>query len=218
MTRLDLAFAAGVFDCDGLLVDTAACWRFAFEAAAGQTLPEEVHSALAGASTRTGAELLSRRLGRSIAPEDIEAGLHASLKTVELRPLPGVEEFLETLRGHLPLAVATNGSASFVDAVLGERLRRFFQRVVASAEAGADKPASDVYLAACAALGVAPADAVAFEDSPPGAQSARAAGLAVVVVNAEPQPEAKAAAHLVVARIDDPLVAAFLRSGPLGDD
>ena len=42
------------------------------------------------------------------------------------------------------------------------------------------KPAPDVYLAACSALGVDPADVIAFEDSPTGVRSARAAGLTVV--------------------------------------
>ena len=42
-----------------------------------------------------------------------------------------------------------------------------------------------MYLAACEALGVAPADAVAFEDSPPGAAAARAAGMFVIAVPSE---------------------------------
>jgi beta-phosphoglucomutase-like phosphatase (HAD superfamily) len=44
------------------------------------------------------------------------------------------------------------------------------------------KPDPDTYLAACAALGVEPAAALAVEDSPHGIRAARAAGLRVVAV------------------------------------
>ena len=44
------------------------------------------------------------------------------------------------------------------------------------------KPAPDIYLAACRALGAAPARSAALEDSPPGVLSARAAGLYVIAV------------------------------------
>ena len=46
----------------------------------------------------------------------------------------------------------------------------------------AGKPAPDTYLAACAALGVEPARAIAVEDSPHGVTAAKAAGLYCVAV------------------------------------
>jgi beta-phosphoglucomutase-like phosphatase (HAD superfamily) len=46
----------------------------------------------------------------------------------------------------------------------------------------AGKPAPDVFLLAAERLGVAPAQTWAFEDSPAGAQAARAAGCQVFVV------------------------------------
>ncbi|MDQ6858636.1 MAG: HAD-IA family hydrolase [Chloroflexota bacterium] len=44
------------------------------------------------------------------------------------------------------------------------------------------KPAPDLYLAACAGLGVPAADAIAFEDSRNGMLAAQAAGMRCVVV------------------------------------
>lgn len=44
------------------------------------------------------------------------------------------------------------------------------------------KPAPDLYLAACAGLGVRPAEAIAFEDSRNGMLAAQAAGMRCVVV------------------------------------
>jgi beta-phosphoglucomutase-like phosphatase (HAD superfamily) len=57
--------------------------------------------------------------------------------------------------------------------------------VVVSADhprVSAPKPAPDVYLIACEELGVAPAQAVAIEDSPIGAEAALAAGLTTYAV------------------------------------
>jgi beta-phosphoglucomutase-like phosphatase (HAD superfamily) len=44
------------------------------------------------------------------------------------------------------------------------------------------KPAPDLYLAACAGLGVRPDEAIAFEDSRNGMLAAQAAGMRCVVV------------------------------------
>jgi beta-phosphoglucomutase-like phosphatase (HAD superfamily) len=44
------------------------------------------------------------------------------------------------------------------------------------------KPAPDLYLAACRALGVRPDEAIAFEDSRNGMLAAQAAGMGCVVV------------------------------------
>ena len=54
------------------------------------------------------------------------------------------------------------------------------QRSSPGADVGRGKPHPDVYLAACRLLGVQPRDAVAFEDSPPGVQAAKAAGMTCV--------------------------------------
>ncbi|MCH2991143.1 HAD-IA family hydrolase, partial [Listeria monocytogenes] len=45
------------------------------------------------------------------------------------------------------------------------------------------KPEPELYLTAVGRLGIEPGQAVAFEDSPAGAESARRAGLTVVGVN-----------------------------------
>jgi beta-phosphoglucomutase-like phosphatase (HAD superfamily) len=61
------------------------------------------------------------------------------------------------------------------------------------------KPAPDLYLAVCEALGAAPAASLAVEDSPNGIQAARAAGLRCVAVpNAMTRMLDLGGAHLVV--------------------
>jgi putative hydrolase of the HAD superfamily len=66
------------------------------------------------------------------------------------------------------------------------------------------KPAPDLYLAVCEALGAAPAASVAIEDSPNGIRAARAAGMYCIAV---PNPMTRLlrleGAHLVVESLAD---------------
>ncbi len=79
--------------------------------------------------------------------------------------------------------------------------------VVSGQDLGQPKPAPEVYLAACRALAVAPADAIAFEDSPMGVQSALAAGLFVVGVPERPDVDlAAAGAHVVLESLVEVIV------------
>ena len=57
-----------------------------------------------------------------------------------------------------------------------------FEVVVTSEEVAEPKPAPDVYLRAAELLGSPAGEAVALEDSPPGAAAARAAGMYVIGV------------------------------------
>lgn len=100
------------------------------------------------------------------------------------RVLPGVEALLTAAaqRG-LRLGVASNSDHAHVDAHLRRLgLLHRFHAVVCRDDVAAGKPAPDVYLGVLSRLGVAPHEAVAFEDSVPGHEAAHAAGIRVVVV------------------------------------
>jgi HAD superfamily hydrolase (TIGR01509 family) len=209
----NLLFDAAVFDCDGTLVETRECWRSAYQDVIGEPVSEDLLQRLSGASTRIAAERLEREFARKVDAAAIEAGLMRAIDERQLRPIAGVERLLSLLYGRIPLGVATNGPGRFVDAVLGDRLRQFFDVVVPSEELvpPEDKPAPDVYLAACGRLGVSPQRAVAFEDAVLGARSAVAAGLTLVFVSAKDPllpPEFEGTPR--VRRIDDPAVFALL--------
>ena len=74
------------------------------------------------------------------------------------------------------------------------------------------KPAPDVYIRACEALGVAPREAVAVEDSPNGVAAAKAAGLwCVAVPNGITGALDFGAADLVVGSLADCPLSAALR-------
>ena len=99
--------------------------------------------------------------------------------------LPGVRELLEqgTRLGYR-LGVASNSTADWVVPGL-ERLglRKFFETICTVDQVARPKPQPDVYLGALAGLGISTAEgSYAFEDSQPGVQAAKAAGLHVIAV------------------------------------
>ncbi len=99
-----------------------------------------------------------------------------------VEPMHGALELVAELReSGRPMAVASNSFHRLVDLALkGSALRDAFDIIVAADDVQHPKPAPDLFLEACARLGISPVDAVAIEDSPTGVASAKAAGMFVI--------------------------------------
>lgn len=189
-------FQAVVFDCDGVLVDSSAAWAGAFgegAAAAGFRLGDQHHRALLGSSDGTAAARITGWAGLPDTADAVRArireSLRAAVRSHPPRPLPGVVALLAELR-QVPLAVASNAPGDVLAAELqASGLYGAFDAVISADDVRQPKPAPDVYLAACVALGVDPATAVALEDSADGATAAQRANLSLVVVTDRPWPQ-----------------------------
>jgi HAD superfamily hydrolase (TIGR01509 family) len=99
-------------------------------------------------------------------------------------PQPGARELVAALRGAgVALGVASNSPGELVALALRVAgLDTMFDSVIAADAVAHPKPAPDVYLASCRALGADPARSVALEDSQTGVGAALAAGMFVVGV------------------------------------
>jgi HAD superfamily hydrolase (TIGR01509 family) len=180
---------AVVFDCDGLLLDTEGCWTRAETTLFrryGRAFGRDDKAALLGTSLETSGRILERLLDRPGEAEALGRELY-DLVFVEIEhgvePLPGALELVRALDGRRPVGVASNSNRAFVEAVLrGAGLAEAFPVVVTAEDVAQPKPAPDLYLHACELLGSEPSESIALEDSPPGAASARAAGLYVIGV------------------------------------
>ncbi len=182
---------AVVFDCDGLLIDSEVRWaaaeRRVVEGRGGAWLPELREQMVGGSGDHT-ARCIAEWLGlpETAAPDilrEVYTGYLAVLAELGVEPMQGAHSVVSAIAGRLPIAVASNTREETVRATLAASgLPAVFDLVVTPGDGRRPKPAPDVYLAACEALGVAPGDAVAFEDSPPGAAAARAAGMFVIAV------------------------------------
>lgn len=205
-----------MFDCDGLLVDTAHCWHTAYGAVAaegGRSLEGVDLGSLNGASVGLAAERLGRALELSISHKRLRAELELAVESLPIEAMAGAEALLGPLGRELPLAVASNGPAAVVDTVLRRAgLRHHFAAIVSAEQVAAPKPWPHVYVEACRQLSVDPSDAIALEDSPLGATAARAAGLLLIAVPSD--RDAAIEADLTVARLDDVSILSLFGLGP----
>ena len=180
-----------MFDNDGLLLDTEHAWTRAettLFARHGETFAAEHKRALLGTSGAQagGQARADARMpggGRALLDELHELVMEELMAGVP--PRPGALELLAAVRAAgVPVGLASNSSREFVERALSvARLADgHFDVMVTADDVEAPKPAPDLYLAACAALGAAPERAAALEDSPPGVASALAAGMFVIAV------------------------------------
>jgi HAD superfamily hydrolase (TIGR01509 family) len=185
---------AVVFDNDGLLLDTEPCWTRAQQALFGVYGREFTLAAkqeILGTSPATVAPILARLLPGTVSGEQLSDDMYArALEEISIgaSPRPGAEDLVARLRAAgLPLAVASNAPRRHLIAGLRRTgLLTAFDVVLGVDDVARPKPAPDLYLAACAGLGVPPIAAIALEDSPPGVMSARAAGLRVIGIPSIP--------------------------------
>lgn len=119
-----------------------------------------------------------------------------------LQPLAGLAKLLRWLGDRaLPHAVVTNAPADNARHMLRVLdLEQQFDAVIIAEELGIGKPDPAPYRAALAALGVAAAQAIAFEDSPSGTRSAVGAGVFTIGMASTQTPETlhQAGAALVI--------------------
>ncbi|WP_427919141.1 HAD family hydrolase [Streptomyces sp. cg40] len=193
MSSLPTGVESVVFDCDGLLVDTEVCWSVAeaaLFAAHGHAFGPEQKALVIGRSVEDAAAAMADCFGRPEAGAELAAELLEGVRKelargAEVRP--GAVELVRACRAAVPVAVASNSPRELLDAALGSAgLADCFAHSFAADEVCYPKPAPDLYLTACEALGAAPQHSVAFEDSATGIAAARAAGLYVAVVPSLP--------------------------------
>ena len=207
---------AVVFDNDGLLVNTEAGWtraETAIFAEHGHEFGIDQKQIVIGKSLAAAGLAMADYFGRPGAGPVLAQRLH-DLVAVELAAgadaLPGARALVSELRGRVPIAVASNSPRAFVDAALfSAGLDDLFSVVLSADDVEQPKPAPDLYRAACTRLNAAPARTVAFEDSPTGAASARAAG--TVLVGVPSLPGADLGADAVYASLADPALVAWAR-------
>jgi HAD superfamily hydrolase (TIGR01509 family) len=178
-------FDAVVFDNDGLLLDTEESWtraeRELFDRRGVEFTASDKRELL-GSSGRAAAAALERMLDAPGQGLLLIAEL-AMLAYEEMNhyaaPRPGALELLAALRAAaIPVALASNSPRALVDRALATAgvEQSSFDVILTVDDVAVPKPAPDIYLAACAALGAAPARTLALEDSPTGVAAAVAAG------------------------------------------
>jgi mannitol-1-/sugar-/sorbitol-6-/2-deoxyglucose-6-phosphatase len=176
---------------DGLLIDSEPFWWEAEQAVfaeVGVRLTDADCVQTMGLRVdEVVAHWVTRRPWQGVPPERVAERI--AQRVVELvrtrgEEMAGASGALSLCEGlGLRLALASSSAPQIIHAVL-DRLgfARRFDVVCSAADEARGKPHPDVYLSACAGLGIPPADCVAFEDSPNGVRAARAAGMRCIAV------------------------------------
>jgi beta-phosphoglucomutase-like phosphatase (HAD superfamily) len=128
-----------------------------------------------------------------------------------------VREAVRAVAARAVLAVVSGASRIEVESVLRAAELEVFDAVVTMEDVARGKPDPEGYLRALELLGVAPADAVALEDTEPGVAAAKAAGLYSVGVLGTMSPERLAAADELAEGLDVLLLERLLESGGRGE-
>ena len=222
-----------IFDCDGVLADTERYGHLpAFNATFREFgLPvqwtEDEYGrllAIGGGKERMATLFTPAFIGATGLPSDPD-GQAAELarwhkrKTAiymelvaqgRLPARPGIRRIIEAAQdAGWTLAVASTSAEASVRAILDEavgpeRASRF-DLVLAGDVVARKKPAPDIYLLALERLGVAPAAALAIEDSRNGLLAATGAGLrCLMTINGYTEDEDASEAVLVVSSLGDP--------------
>lgn len=175
---------AVIFDCDGVLVDSEGpTFDLLIADLAAHGLPltrHQLETDYIGGTVETLA--VKARAAGARLPEGWVADFYTRMYAMLDRGtalMPGVLAVLDALdAAGIPYAVGSNGSPEKMRITLGQHgLIPRFRALLSGQAIGQPKPAPDLFLAAAAACGEAPADCVVIEDSPTGARAAIAAGI-----------------------------------------
>lgn len=193
-------YKCGIFDLDGVLVDTAKYHYLAWKQLAAQLGFEftlEQNEALKGVSRMRSLEILLADGGLTGKFTDAEMEKLAAekneiyvryireLKQEEL--FPGVVETFRAMKA-ADVKIAL-GSASKNASMILDRLQitPYFDAIIDGKKVTKAKPDPEVFLLAAQELGIAPCDCVVFEDSQAGIEAAKSADMLAVGVGTQAQ-------------------------------
>ena len=181
-----MPFDLVIYDCDGTLIDSETVYSevslaLCHEIGLTSWTLDDYDTQMVGIPLTDGFKVIEAALGRPL-PADfegrIEDGVAARLEQ-ELRVLPGVHGALERLAGRRCVASSTSLEPLRRNLALVGLIELFDPHVFSASQVARGKPAPDVFLFAAAEMGAEPANCLVLEDSVPGVQAARAAGMRV---------------------------------------
>lgn len=176
-----------VFDLDGTLIDSEALVReahFAACAAMGYEMSDAQFLALVGLHREANDIQLRRYYGDDFPLERFieTTRAHVGERVAPLKP--GALALMDALEAlGAPFALATSSRRPWVERhFAAHKLDSRFRAVITRQDVVNGKPDPEPYIKASAALGLAPEDVLALEDSHAGVRSAHGAGCMTVMI------------------------------------
>ena len=193
-----------LFDMDGVVIDTEKLYtRFWTEAAndLGWPMTREQALQLRSLGRGPGQAKLEAFFGPGVSYDIIRARrielMDVYIATHGVEEKPGIRELLAFLKErNIPCAITSSSSIPVIRQHLGKLgLLGGFTALCSGKDVLRGKPAPDIYLHGAAALGLAPENCLAIEDSPAGIEAAWRAGCRAVIVPDQDQPDGEVLAR-----------------------
>ena len=177
-----------IFDCDGTLADTMPVHYQSWVEILipyGLVLSEQRFYDLGGWPTKKIVELLAKEESLELDADQVawekEQGFLKNIHLVE--PIHPVADTVKKYHQVLPMAVATGAVKSVGKQILQLiGVYDYFQTVVYAEDTKKHKPEPDVFLEAARRIDADPQTSLVFEDTDPGVEAAKRAGMRVIDV------------------------------------
>jgi beta-phosphoglucomutase len=193
-----------IFDMDGVLVNSEPLHQRDWHEVFGQfglEVPEEALGELQGLRGEQVIDWLRERHGEAARAVDMEALILEKRRRFIEQSIPlleataGIDRFLRSQKGQVPLGLVTSARLQIVGQVLKQfNWRNIFDALVGAEHVAHPKPHPEPFEKAAERFRLRPSECLVFEDSAVGIQSARAAGCQVcAVTTTRPAGELRAA-------------------------
>jgi beta-phosphoglucomutase len=180
-----------IWDLDGTLADTEELHFHAWRQVLAAYQIDHTYADFLRGFGRRNVEIIPELLGAATTTalietigRDKESIYLDLLRQSDLRLMPGVAAWLDHFRGAgLPQVIGSSGSMGNIAATVEHlRIGDYFHGLVTSAGLAEGKPNPTIFLRAAAAVEANPAHCLVIEDSVPGIEAARRAGMHSVAV------------------------------------
>ena len=203
-----------MFDLDGTIVDTEKYYRLNWQKAFahfGYKISEEQGLNLRSLGHPYVEEYLTSIFGKDIPIDEIKKYarnlVDENVKEYGLELKKGVINCLTFLKKkNVKLVIVTATAVERTKKYISDaNIKDFFDDIISAKNVPHGKPAPDVYLTACERIKVKPQETIAIEDSPNGVMSASRAGVNVIMVpdQTEPDEELKKHTYGILKSLDD---------------
>jgi HAD superfamily hydrolase (TIGR01509 family) len=178
-----------LFDLDGTLIDSE---RAAAQAVRecfsewGIRIPAEEAGFVTGRTWQVSLDHFEARFGLPFSKAETERKLLQRFREIlhgAIPEIPGAREAVQSFAKQFPLGLVSGSVRHDILVALDQlQIRDRFRVILGAEDYPRSKPAPDGYQKALKELGVSGNEAVVFEDSAPGIESAEACGMRVVAV------------------------------------
>ena len=176
-----------IFDLDGTLLDSMPAWNQLLDnmlLSKGITPPADLLDRTKTLGLENATDMVLQEFGLEDDPTKVYQMFQDEMEYQYCNAIPlkpGVQEFLDSMKGKLPMAIATATSRTLVEKALEHHhLTDYFQSITTVAEVGIGKHDPQIFFAAAEKLGIPANNCVVFEDSLTAVRSANQAGFYTV--------------------------------------